>query len=173
MNEVSIKFVAKQLELDIKQVQVVLALLAENSTVPFIARYRQDQTGGLDEEIIQKISDMYEYNIELNKRKEAIIQILKEKDLLTNDIENKLRLAETKAQVENIYEPFKVGKKTKATEAIALGLEPLAKEIFTNIDPKYSPYRDAEKYVNEKARTIEFAIEQAKYIISQWISQMF
>ncbi|BAW18239.1 RNA-binding protein S1 [Mycoplasmopsis bovigenitalium] len=171
MNEISIKFVAKQLELDIKQVQVVLALLAENSTVPFIARYRQDQTGGLDEEVIQKISDMYEYNIELNKRKEAIIQILKEKDLLTKDIENKLRLAETKAQVENIYEPFKVGKKTKATEAIALGLEPLAKEIFTNNDPKYSPYRDAEKYINDKVPTVEFAIEQAKYIISQWISQ--
>ncbi|MBU4690407.1 helix-hairpin-helix domain-containing protein [Mycoplasma sp. ES3157-GEN-MYC] len=168
---ISISYVAKKLNITEGQVETVLNLLADNSTVPFIARYRQQQTGGLDEEAIQKINDLYTYDVELNKRKEAIIEILKEKELLTKDIENKLKKAETKSEVENIYEPFKVGKKTKATEAIALGLEPLALEIMNNIDPKYNPYQDAQKYLNDSVPTIEFAIEQAQYIISQIISQ--
>ncbi|MBU4689552.1 helix-hairpin-helix domain-containing protein [Mycoplasma zalophidermidis] len=168
---ISISYVAKKLNITEGQVETVLNLLADNSTVPFIARYRQQQTGGLDEEVIQKINDLYIYNVELNKRKEAIIEILKEKDLLTKDIENKLKKAETKSEVENIYEPFKVGKKTKATEAIALGLEPLALEIMNNTDTKYNPYQDAQNYLNDRVPTVEFAIEQAQYIISQIISQ--
>nr|WP_318025457.1 Tex-like N-terminal domain-containing protein [Mycoplasmopsis phocirhinis] len=168
---ISIKNVSKKLNVSENQVKTVLDLIADNATVPFIARYRQEQTNGLDEEIIRQINDLYIYDVELNKRKEAIIEILKEKQLLTNEIENKLRNAQTKAEVENIYEPFKVGKKTKASEAIALGLEPLAKEIMTNTDPFYSPYKDAEKYLNEKVESVEFALEQAKYIISQIISQ--
>ncbi|MCT4469536.1 helix-hairpin-helix domain-containing protein [Mycoplasma sp. HS2188] len=168
---ISIKNVAKKLGVTETQVTTVLDLIADNATVPFIARYRQQQTGGLDEEIIRQINDLYIYDVELNKRKDAIIEILKEKELLTKEIENKLRAAETKSEVENIYEPFKVGKKTKATEAIALGLEPLAKEIMTNTNPNYNPYKDAEKYLNDKVESVEFALEQAKYIISQIISQ--
>lgn len=113
--DLSKKFVAQKLNLKEDQVEVVLKLMDEGATVPFIARYRKNVTGGLDEEVIQQISDMYVYNVELNKRKEAIIDILKEKGLLTPEIENKLKAAETKAEVENIYEPFKVGKKTKAS----------------------------------------------------------
>ncbi|MCS4536644.1 helix-hairpin-helix domain-containing protein [Mycoplasma sp. CSL7475-4] len=168
---ISIKNVAKKLGVTETQVTTVLDLIADNATVPFIARYRQQQTGGLDEEIIRQINDLYIYDVELNKRKDAIIEILKEKELLTKEIENKLRAAETKSEVENIYEPFKVGKKTKATEAIALGLGPLAKEIMTNTNPNYNPYKDAEKYLNDKVESVEFALEQAKYIISQIISQ--
>lgn len=169
--DISQDFVAKKLNIRIDQVRSVLDLLSEGSTVPFIARYRKESTGGLDEEIIQQISDLYTYNIELNKRKEAIKTILAEKQLLTKDIENKIDLAETKAEVENIYEPFKVGKKTKATEAIALGLEPLAKQIFESTSEKFNVYNAAKNFLNDKVPTIEFALEQAKYIISQWISQ--
>ncbi|WP_029608552.1 helix-hairpin-helix domain-containing protein [Mycoplasma simbae] len=168
---ISVKFVAKKLNISEQQVQTVLDLLAENSTVPFIARYRQEQTCGLDEETINNINTMYVYDVELNKRKEAIIEILKEKQLLTAEIEKKLKQAETKAEVENIYEPFKVGKKTKASDAIALGLEPLAKEIYTNTDPKFNPYHFAEKFITDKVTSVDEAIEQAQYIISQWISQ--
>ncbi|AIA29777.1 ranscription accessory protein TEX [Mycoplasmopsis californica HAZ160_1] len=169
--DISVKTVAKRLNISEKQVQTVLSLLAENSTVPFIARYRKDLTGGLDEEIINNINTLYIYDVELNKRREAIIEILKEKTLLTSEIELKLRQAETKVELENIYEPFKVGKKTKASEAIALGLEPLAKEIFTNTDINFNPLKYAQKFVNGKVENVEFAIEQAQFIISQWISQ--
>lgn len=169
--DLSKKFVAQKLNLKEDQVEVVLKLMDEGATVPFISRYRKNVTGGLDEEVIQQISDMYVYNVELNKRKEAIIDILKEKGLLTPEIENKLKAAETKAEVENIYEPFKVGKKTKASEAIALGLEPLAKAIMEATDESFDPYKEAKKYLNDKVPTVEFAIEQAQYIISQIMSQ--
>ncbi|WP_338822586.1 Tex-like N-terminal domain-containing protein [Mycoplasmopsis felifaucium] len=168
---ISIKFVANKLNLKEEQVQVVLDLLKNDATVPFIARYRKNVTGGLDEEIINNISDMYNYDVELNKRKEAIINILKENKLLTAELENKIKKAETKADVENIYEPFKIGKKTKATEAIALGLEPLALSILNTDNPKFNPYKEAEKYINDKVLTVDFAIEQAKFIISQIMSQ--
>ncbi|MBN0919356.1 Tex-like N-terminal domain-containing protein [[Mycoplasma] gypis] len=167
----SIEFVAKKMQLKEEQVEVVLNFLSEGATVPFISRYRKNVTGGLDEEQIEEIDKLYKYNTELNKRKDAIIEILTEKQLLTDDIKQKILLAETKQEVENIYEPFKVGKKTKATEAIALGLEPLAKEIFEQQNPKFNPYQEARKYLNDKISSEEFAIEQAKYIISQWISQ--
>ncbi|WP_027120862.1 helix-hairpin-helix domain-containing protein [Mycoplasmopsis lipofaciens] len=168
---ISIKNVAVKLEIKEEQVQTVLDLINEGATVPFIARYRQGATNGLDEEIIQKINDYYIYDVELNKRKEAIINILKEKELLTPEIENKLKKASTKAEVENIYEPFKVGKKTKASDAIALGLEPLAKMILETTNENFNPYFEAKKYLNDKVETVDFAIEQAKYIISQIMSQ--
>ncbi|MBD4756258.1 RNA-binding transcriptional accessory protein, partial [Xanthomonas citri pv. citri] len=117
---ISITYVANQLKLNEDQVSTVLNLLDEGATVPFIARYRKALTGGLDEEVIQEIHQMYTYNIELNKRKEAISKILEEKKLLTPELKAKIDEVDTKAALENIYEPFKVGKKTKATEAIAL-----------------------------------------------------
>ncbi|VEU75512.1 RNA (S1 domain)-binding protein [Mycoplasmopsis maculosa] len=167
----SIEYVSKKLSLKTSQVQTVLNLLEEGSTVPFIARYRKGVTEGLDEEMIQKINDLYVYNVELNKRKEAIINILEEKKLLTEDLKNKIIATETKSELENIYEPFKVGKKTKASEAIALGLEPLALLIMNETNEKFNPFNEAKKYLNEKVTTVEFAIEQAEFIISQIISQ--
>ncbi|WP_029513708.1 Tex-like N-terminal domain-containing protein [Mycoplasmopsis primatum] len=169
--DLSINFVANELNIKYENVQSVLTMIKEGATVPFIARYRKAQTGGLDEEVIQSIYEMYTYNVELNKRKEAILKILDEKKLLTPELKSKIEQAKTKAEVENIYEPFKVGKKTKATEAISLGLEPLAKTIMESTDPKFNPYKEAEKYLNEKVKDVDFAIEQAQYIISQIISQ--
>ncbi|MCE6114774.1 Tex-like N-terminal domain-containing protein [Mycoplasmopsis agalactiae] len=168
---ISITYVANQLKLNEDQVSTVLNLLDEGATVPFIARYRKALTGGLDEEVIQEIHQMYTYNIELNKRKEAIIKILEEKKLLTAELKTKIDEVDTKAALENIYEPFKVGKKTKATEAIALGLEQLALSILEAENPRFNPYKEAEKYLNEKVQSVEFAIEQAQYIISQIVSQ--
>ncbi|MGX9395915.1 Tex-like N-terminal domain-containing protein [Mycoplasma sp. 1573] len=169
--DLSLSFVAKKLNLKEEQVSGVLNLLSQGATVPFISRYRKSETGGLDEETIGEIDKLYKYNTELNKRKEAIIEILTEKGLLTEEIKQKIKLSETKAEVENIYEPFKVGKKTKATEAIALGLEPLAKIIFSTRNTNFDPKKEAAKYVNEKVKDVDFAIEQASFIISQWMSQ--
>lgn len=171
MNNNSIKNVAIKLNLKDEQVNAVLNLLKEGATIPFISRYRKSITGGLDEEQIALINDYYVYDVELNKRKEAIVKILAEKDLLSPEIEQKIQAAQTKAEVESIYEPFKVGKKTKATEAIALGLEPLAKMLMENEDEKFNPYKEAEKYLNDKVNTVDFAIEQAQYIIAQIMSQ--
>ncbi|KUH47534.1 Tex-like N-terminal domain-containing protein [Mycoplasmopsis meleagridis] len=168
---ISITNVAKQMNLKESQVETVLNMLSEGSTVPFIARYRQAQTEGLNEEQIQEINVLYQYDVELNKRKETILGKLEEAKLLTEELKNQINNVTKKSELENIYEPFKVGKKTKATEAISLGLEPLAKIIFDNEDPKFNPYKEAQKYINENVKSVEFAIEQAQYIISQWISQ--
>ncbi|MEA4115653.1 Tex-like N-terminal domain-containing protein [Mycoplasma sp. 744] len=168
---ISIKNVAKKIKLSEIQVQTVLELLSQGATVPFIARYRKSQTQGLNEEQIQEIDNLYQYDIELNKRKETILNKLNEAKLLTLELKNKIENVETKAELENIYEPFKIGKKTKASEAIALGLEPLARSIFDANDDKFNPFKEANKYLNETVVSVDFAIEQAKYIISQWISQ--
>lgn len=171
MNDKIIKELAESLKINTQQVETTLDLLQGDSTVPFIARYRKDATGNLDEEQIEFINLKYKYKVELEKRKEAIIDILQEKGLLTDEIKTAILNAQTKADVENIYEPYKVGKKTKATDAIALGLEPLAKIIFENTDKSFNPFFEARKYINDKVESADFAIEQAKFIIAQWISQ--
>ncbi|WP_406614249.1 helix-hairpin-helix domain-containing protein [Mycoplasma corogypsi] len=173
MNQQAIINVSKKLNISVDQTETVLNMLANGDTVPFIARYRKMVTGGLDEEQIYTIESLYKYNSELNDRKEAILKILAEKELLTDELKAKILATEVKSELEALYEPFKVGKVTKATQAIKLGLEPLAKRIFTNKDPKFNPLVEAKKYLTDEVKTVEFAIEQSNYIIAQWISQDF
>lgn len=168
---ISIKNVANKLQIKPEQVGATLQLLNNGATIPFISRYRKNITGGLDEEVIAKINDYYVYDIELLKRKEFITNILNEKGLLTEELKNKINDAFTKQEVENIYEPFKIGKKTKASEAIALGLEPFAQEIMTNTDINFDIYKEAKKYISDKLKSVDEVILQTKYIIAQIISQ--
>lgn len=168
---ISIKNVANKLQIKPEQVDATLQLLNNGATIPFISRYRKNITGGLDEEVIAKINDYYIYDIELLKRKEFITNILNEKGLLTKELKNKINDAFTKQEVENIYEPFKIGKKTKASEAIALGLEPFAQEIMTNTDINFDIYKEAKKYISDKLKSVDEVILQTKYIIAQIISQ--
>ncbi|EFF41527.1 helix-hairpin-helix domain-containing protein [Mycoplasmopsis alligatoris] len=167
----ALNFVASELNISQNRIKKTLDLLQEGNTIPFISRYRKEVTEGLDEETIYQIDVMYTYFGELIKRQEAIIEILKERKLLTEDLEKKILATTKKADLEAIYEPFKLGKKTKATDAIALGLEELAKQIFTNTDIKFNPYSFAQKFLSDKVTSVEFAIENALYIVSQWISQ--
>lgn len=167
----TLEIVAKELKLKVEQINAVLGLIEEGATVAFIARYRKNITGGLDEEQIHQVYLIFKYQEELKERKESILKILSERNLLSKEIEEKINNTTKKSDLEAIYEPFKVGKKTKASEAIALGLEPLAHEIFNNTDINYNPYKHALKFVNDKVESVEFAIEQALFIISQWISQ--
>lgn len=167
----TLEIVAKELKLKVEQINAVLGLIEEGATVAFIARYRKNITGGLDEEQIHQVYLIFKYQEELKERKESILKILSERNLLSKETEEKINNTTKKADLEAIYEPFKVGKKTKASEAIALGLEPLAYEIFNNTDINYNPYKYALKFVNDKVQGVEFAIEQALFIISQWISQ--
>ncbi|MGC7160090.1 Tex-like N-terminal domain-containing protein [Metamycoplasma hominis] len=167
----SINNVAKKLNLSENQVKNTLSLLSEGATVPFISRYRKNITGGLDEDQITKINDLYVYDVELNKRKEAILNILAENKLLNDELKQKIEAADTKQAVENIYEPFKIGKKTKASDAIAFGLSPLADEILNNNDDNYNLYYAAKKYISDKLKTEDEVLQQTKFIIAQNISQ--
>ena len=130
MNQDIILEMSRNLNIQPKQVETVLKLLEEGNTIPFIARYRKEATGALDEEVIRSIHEVYEYQVNLYQRKEDVIRLIEEKGLLTEDLRKNIMEANKLVEVEDLYRPFKEKKKTKATEAIKLGLEPLAKEIF-------------------------------------------
>ena len=168
MNKDIIKNTSLELNIKETQVEVVLNLLSEGNTIPFIARYRKEATGALDEEQIKKIGEIYEYQVNLLKRKEDVIRLIDEKGLLTEELQNQIMNATKLVEVEDLYRPFKEKKKTKATDAINNGLEPLAKIImsFKANDIKTI----ANNYLNDKVKTIEDAIQGAGYIIAEWIS---
>lgn len=164
------KEVSSNLGITVKQVDTVLTMLKEGNTVPFIARYRKEQTGALDENQIREISTQYEYGLALLKRKEAVIRLIDEKGMLTDELKEKIEASRKLVEIEDLYRPFKEKKKTKATEAIALGLEPLAKELFA-FPTKGTLEGIVNKYINEEKNiTFESAIQGAKYIIAEWIS---
>ena len=169
MNELIINEIAKDLNVKVKQVETVLNLLSDGNTIPFIARYRKEATGALDEEEIRKIDEFYQYQVNLSKRKDDVIRLIDEKGLLTDELKNEIMKATKLVEVEDLYRPFKEKKKTKATEAIKNGVEPLAKEIMT-FPIKGDINEIAKKYVNENVKTIDEAIQGAKYIIAEWIS---
>ena len=169
MNELIINEIAKDLNVKVKQVETVLNLLSDGNTIPFIARYRKEATGALDEEEIRKIDEVYQYQVNLSKRKDDVIRLIDEKGLLTDELKNEIMKATKLVEVEDLYRPFKEKKKTKATEAIKNGLEPLAKEIMV-FPIKGDINEIAKKYVNENVKTIDEAIQGAKYIIAEWIS---
>lgn len=168
MNTDIIKQIGKDLNIKERQVEVVLNLLKEGNTVPFIARYRKEATGSLDEELIRSINEVYEYQVNLLKRKEDVIRLIDEKGMLTDELKEEILKCQKLVEVEDLYRPFKEKKKTKATEAIKNGLEPLANMImeFKNRDIK----REAKSFLNDKVTSIEEAIEGAKYIIAEAIS---
>ena len=165
MNEQIIKEIALEQGIKEEQVTKTLEMLSEGNTIPFIARYRKDVTGNLDEDKIKAISDVYEYQCNLLKRKEDVIRLIDEKGLLTDELKAQILKAEKLVDVEDIYRPYKEKKKTKATEAIKNGLEPLAKIIISFPDTLY-----VDKFINENVKTKEDAIQGAKYIIAEYIS---
>lgn len=168
MNEMIIKEIAKDLNITEKQVNVVLELLSEGNTVPFIARYRKEATGALDEEMIRKINEVYEYQVNLLKRKEDVIRLIDEKGMMTDELRNSILACTKLVEVEDLYRPYKEKKKTKATEAIAAGLEPFAKMIMS-FPTTGSLDEMAKKFVKDDL-TVDKCIEGAKYIIAEWIS---
>ncbi len=167
MNKEIIAEIALELNVKDTQVESVLKLLEDGNTVPFIARYRKEMTGALDEEQIRSINEVYEYQVNLLKRKEDVIRLIDEKGMLNEELKNEIMKCTKLVEVEDLYRPYKEKKKTKATEAIANGLEPFAKIIMSfplNIDEK------AQEFVTDKVKSPEDAIQGAKYIIAEWIS---
>ena len=169
MNDNILKHLASELKVSLNQVTATLKLLEEGATIPFIARYRKEQTGGLDEEQIRAINDIYEYQVNLLKRKEDVIRLIDEKGMLTDELKDKILRCTKLVDVEDLYRPYKEKKKTKATEAIKKGLEPFAKEILT-FDVSEDLKVIAKKYLNDNVKTVEEAIEGASHIIAEIIS---
>ncbi len=169
MNNDIIKSISENLNIKEDSVIKTLKLLEEGNTIPFIARYRKEVTGALDEEVIRSINEVYMYEVNLLKRKEDVIRLIEEKDLMTDELKQKIMAASKLVEVEDLYRPFKEKKKTKATEAIKNGLEPLAKIIMSfKVNGDITSL--ANNYLNETVKTPEEAIEGAKYIIAEWIS---
>ena len=169
MNKEIIENISKDLNIKEVQVEKTLKLLEEGNTIPFIARYRKEVTGNLDEEQIRKINEVYEYEVNLLKRKEDVIRLIDEKGLLTDELKINIMKASKLVEVEDLYRPFKEKKKTKATEAIKNGLEPLAKIIMSFVQ-NVSLEDLTKKFLNENVKTSEEAIMGASFIIAEWVS---
>jgi uncharacterized protein len=168
MNSRIIEEISKELMISIKQVEATLKLLEEGNTIPFIARYRKEVTGALDEEKIRKIEEVYTYQVNLLKRKEDVIRLIDEKGLLTDELKNSIMACEKLVEVEDLYRPYKEKKKTKASEAIKAGLEPLAKKILTF--QEFDLFKEAESYLNDMVKSVDDAIQGVKYIIAEIVS---
>jgi len=165
MNEIVINELVNKMNITKKQIETVLNLLSEGCTIPFIARYRKEATGALDENQINEIEKEYTYYNNLLERKEAVIRLIDEKGLLTEELKNNILSCEKLTEVEDLYRPFKEKKKTKASEAIKMGLEPLAKKIMS-----FPTTGDIEMLCKPFNMETSVAVENAGYIIAEWIS---
>lgn len=165
-----LKQIATELKLSTKQIESVIKLLEDGNTVPFIARYRKEQTGSLDEVQIQTISERYTYIQNVTNRKEEVIRLIAEQDKLTDELKQKIEQAHKLQEVEDLYRPFKQKRKTKANVAKAKGLEPLAEYILTL--PSDQIEKKAAAFINEEKEVanVEEALEGAQHIIAEQLA---
>jgi len=165
--------IAKELNIKNDQVKSVFSLFDDGGTVPFIARYRKEHTGGLDEDQLRNIEDLRNYLILLEDRKKTVLASIEEQGKLTDELKEKIIAAEKLREVEDLYLPYKPKRKTRATVAIAKGLEPLAEFILNNLHFKGKLEDEAVKYVNKEkeVNSVEEAIQGAKDIIAERISE--
>lgn len=170
MNEQLIQDLAKELEINPKFVKNVLTMLSENSTVPFIARYRKEQTGGLDETQIKKIEDEYKYLENLEKRKTEVIRLIEEQGMLTDNLKADILEQTELARVEDLYRPFRQKRKTRATEAVRKGLKPLFEEIEKQQMSEAELQEHAKDYITEEVISVEEALKGANDIYAEQIS---
>ncbi len=168
MNDEIIKQISRDENISERQVINVLKLLEEGNTIPFIARYRKEATSGLDETKIRKIDVVYQYQVNLLKRKEDVIRLIEEKDMMTDELRSKILSSTKLVEIEDLYRPYKEKKKTKATDAIANGLEGLAK-IILSFPLGKTPLEIASTY-KCKLEDNDKKLEGASYIISEYIS---
>lgn len=159
----------QELNISIKQIETTLELLQQGSTIPFIARYRKEVTGGLDEVEIHTIEQRFDYLTNLSQRKEEIVRLIDEQDKLTPELQQQIEQATTLQQVEDLYRPYKQKKRTKAMIAIEQGLQPFAEWIMTNTDA--TPLEEeAVRYLNEEVIEVQSALQGAHEIIAQLVS---
>ena len=164
-----VKTLEKELNLKDWQVKKVIKLIDDGNTIPFIARYRKDVTGSLNDETLRKFDERLKYLRNLEDKKEKVVKRINELGKLDADLKNRIMNAETLVELEDIYRPFKSKKQTRATKARENGLEPLA-EIILKQEIRQSVKKIAEKYVNDNVRTPQDAISGAQDIIAEIVS---
>lgn len=152
-----------------EHVDNVIKLLDEGNTIPFIARYRKEMTGAINDQVLREFNDRYEYLKNLNKRKSEVAAAITEQGKMTEEIQLAIDNAQTMTEIEDVYRPFKQKKKTRASVAIEKGLQPLAEFILAQAG---DPYAEAEKFVNAEkgVKTVTEAISGAKDVIAEIIS---
>ncbi|XZK29437.1 RNA-binding transcriptional accessory protein Tex [Clostridium perfringens] len=170
MNNIN-HILSKELGISLKQVTSVIEMLDEGNTVPFIARYRKERTGGLTDEVLRKFNERLTYLRNLESRKEDVLRIIEEQEKLTPELKLKIEKATTLTEVEDIYRPFKAKKRTRATMAVEKGLKPLA-ELILSGEFNGNIVEEANKYINEEkgVKNEEEALQGAMDIISEIIS---
>ncbi len=173
MNDFSInnhvQIISKELNLAAKQVLNTIKLLNESSTVPFISRYRKEQTGSLDEVEITNIRDRLDKLVELEKRKETVLSTIDEQDKLTDELRKRIEECYDPIELEDIYLPYKPKRRTRATIAKEKGLEPLAEVIMKQIERDIEGL--AQRFINDDVPTVEDALAGARDIIAEWLSE--
>ena len=163
--------IAQELGVAERQVSAVMELLDEGATVPFIARYRKERTGGLDDTQLRALTQRLEYLTELASRRVAVLNAIREQDKLTPALEREIMAAGTKVELEDLYAPFKVKRRTKATIAKEAGLEPLAERLLSN--PALVPASEAKGFVSAKngVSDQDSALDGAREIIVEKMAE--
>ena len=166
--DISVKL-TEEFNLRPDHVKNILNLLDEGNTIPFIARYRKEMTGAIDDQVLRNFNDRYEYLKNLEKRKQEVVKSITEQEKMTEEIQTAIDAAQTLTEVEDIYRPFKQKKKTRASVAIEKGLKPLAEFI---LEQSGDPYKEAEKYIDEEkgVTCADDAIAGAKDVIAEVVS---
>src|SRR5690606_31086865 len=162
-------YIAQQTTISENKIKNVVKLFDEGCTVPFIARYRKEATGGLNEVEIITIKEAYERQLEVAKRKDSILKSIQEQDKLTPELKAKIENTFALNELEDLYLPYRPKRKTRATVAIEKGLEPLAEMIFTGRET--DPERRALSFLNDQVKDIESALQGARDIIAEWINE--
>lgn len=161
--------IAAELNLSVKQINSINQLHTEDSTIPFIARYRKEATGNLDEVVIANVIDQIKYFNELEKRKETVLKTIEETGKLTPELKKRIEDCTSATVLEDIYLPFKPKRKTKASVAIEKGLEPLATLLFEQ--GHQNPETEAAKFITENVKDVAEALQGARDIMAEWISE--
>ena len=161
--------IAGELHLSNKQVNNIFELHSEGSTIPFIARYRKEATGNLDEVVVGNVINQIKYFNDLEKRKETVLKTIEEAGKLTPELAKRIGDCISATELEDIYLPYRPKRKTRATQAIEKGLEPLATLLFTqqNINPE----EEVASYINEQVKDINEALQGARDIMAEWIAE--
>ena len=165
----NIALISKKLGLHEWQVENTIRLMDDGATIPFISRYRKEMTGSLDEVQLLHIKNEYDRLKDLDSRKETVIKSITEQEKMTDELMQKIMAAETMAELEDIYLPYRPKRRTRATIAREKGLEPLAEIIFSQDES--DPVHRAEEFLNENVKSVKEALEGSSDIIAEWINE--
>lgn len=169
MDTIIVKLIAEELQIQLRQVENTVKLLEEGATIPFISRYRKEMTGSLDEVQVESIKTTYDKLVAVEKRRDSILKSIEEQGLLSEELKNKINSTWDLTDLEDIYLPYKPKRKTRAVKAREKGLEPLAKVLLKQ--QEWDIHKKAGEYLNDEVETVEDALQGARDIIAEWVSE--